>query len=1005
MTNGYKASDGHTPYKGLTAYSEQDALFFFGRERIVRIIVNNMFLSRVLVLYGATGVGKSSVLRASVMGSLRQRDDLIVVHYRDWYHNPVSGLKSAVAEAVEGETKMAFPPPAAASLGDYLSECAERAGRELMIILDQFEEFFLYQNPEEKPGSFAFEFTSAVSRDMPVSFLISIREDTLSKLDRFKDRIPDLFSDSLRLRHLNLEEARAAIEGPIQRYNSIHGTSIRIEPELVDAVLEQVRTGQVSFNESGRGEITRGNQGEETAKIETPFLQLVMMRIWNEEMRSGSEVLRLSTLANLGGARLIVRTHLDGVLAEMTDSDRGIAAQIFNFLVTPSGTKIAHTVKDLSDYAAVKEEELKEVLEALSSGDNRILRRVAPSPDGPLEPRYEIFHDVLAPAILSWRERYMKAKDEKDIQREIAKMREQQDAEAARLAAHARARRLRWTVAVMAIGLILLAGVSTYAFVKRGEARTARNEAIKERDIAQAATGEAEKQTKIAEEKTADAELQTEALRKQRDATLEARSEAEQAWSEARKSRDIARAAEKKALDDREAARQARADATAARTQADNSRKEAQKEREAAEVASAEAEKARNEATLSRIAAQQAEENSFKNQQVAAQARAEAEKAKIDAIDSRTAAGKAEAKAKELEKEAQRQLEAIRTLGRAVRYNKFIMDAHTGVVNKAVPSKDGRSIVTAGADKVAVVWDYADESKPPVKLTGHLNAVNDADFSPDGKFVVTASDDKRVIIFDVASGARIRSMSQHRMKVNTARFSHDGEHIVTSSDDDTAKIWSRKNGSVRTLDGHKEDLNSAVFSPDGKYVVTSSDDDTARIWVAETGAVKAVLDKHENNVNSAVFSHDGDRVLTSSGDKTAKIWDLSGNLVRSLQGHKDAVNTAAFSQDDKYVVTASDDATAKVWEASTGHKLIDLDKHKMKVNDAAFSSDGKLVVTACADGYARVWERSSGKLVAQLLHTGPVLSAAFISDSKLIVTASADKRVQVWDISSPPNSQ
>jgi len=59
------------PYKGLTAYEEQDASFFFGREAECDVITANMLASRLTLLYGASGVGKSSVLRAGVARSLR----------------------------------------------------------------------------------------------------------------------------------------------------------------------------------------------------------------------------------------------------------------------------------------------------------------------------------------------------------------------------------------------------------------------------------------------------------------------------------------------------------------------------------------------------------------------------------------------------------------------------------------------------------------------------------------------------------------------------------------------------------------------------------------------------------------------------------------------------------------------------------------------------------------------------------------------------------------------
>ena len=113
-----------------------------------------------------------------------------------------------------------------------------------------------------------------------MNFLISIREDALAQLDRFKGRIPTLFDNYLRIEHLDRKAAQAAIEKPIERYNSLYaadGQQISIEPELVEAVLEQVKTGEVVVGEAGRGVVGSSASLPPTeVRIETPYLQLVI---------------------------------------------------------------------------------------------------------------------------------------------------------------------------------------------------------------------------------------------------------------------------------------------------------------------------------------------------------------------------------------------------------------------------------------------------------------------------------------------------------------------------------------------------------------------------------------------------------------------------------------------------------------------------------------------------------------------------------------------------------
>ena len=85
-----------SPYKGLAPFedSDLDALLFFGRERESEVIAANLMAARITVLYGPSGVGKSSVLRAGVAHRLRQEQGVEVIVFSTWTGNPVEALTS-----------------------------------------------------------------------------------------------------------------------------------------------------------------------------------------------------------------------------------------------------------------------------------------------------------------------------------------------------------------------------------------------------------------------------------------------------------------------------------------------------------------------------------------------------------------------------------------------------------------------------------------------------------------------------------------------------------------------------------------------------------------------------------------------------------------------------------------------------------------------------------------------------------------------------------------------
>lgn len=405
-----QAPDDFCPYVGLQPYNEADQDYFFGRERDSRIISSNLYAAAITVLYGASGVGKSSVLRAGVLPHLRASPRTTVMIFDGWAdQNLLTTLKVRCLEAITAATggrelQLDLDLP----FDEFLFSATQVFDGTLLIILDQFEEYFLYH--PEKDNMFDVEFARAVNReDIDGNFLVAMREDSLSRLDRFRARIPNMLANALRLRHLDASSARDAMRKPLDIYASQHPTEIHmsIEDALVEELIEKIQVEKLMIGQGGRGVVEKSDVDGDL-RIEAPFLQLALTRLWNEERAQGSQVLRLDTLNALGGAGRIIRTHMDSAMNALSPEEQERAAGIFRYMVTPSGTKIAYTVADL-EYYARSTKPLEPVLKKLAQGNVRILRSVT-SPGEPGVIRYQIYHDVLAPAVLDWRARFENSK-------------------------------------------------------------------------------------------------------------------------------------------------------------------------------------------------------------------------------------------------------------------------------------------------------------------------------------------------------------------------------------------------------------------------------------------------------------------------------------------------------------------------------------------------------------------------------------------------------------------
>jgi WD40 repeat protein len=977
------------PYKGLAPFedSELDALLFFGREREREVIVANLLASKLTVLYGPSGVGKSSILRAGVARRLREvAPEADVVVFDEW----------------AGEATL---PP---------------VGDEAFLILDQFEEYFLYHGA----GPLLDALPDLLARPR-VHVLIALREDGLAALDAFQTRIPNVFANRLRLGHLDRAAARAAILGPLDRWNAgaAPDDHVGIESALVAAVLEQVAAAPAVDGDNGHG-----------SRIEAPYLQLVMERVWEEERAEGSPVLRESTLERLGGARTIVSDHLARALEALPPAEAAIATHALRFLVTPSRTKIAHSFGDLVGYTDESPVELRAVLERLAS--QRILRAVA-ADGGADGRRYEIFHDVLAEPVLAWR---------REFEGRTALARERE-------AAARRHRRL--TIVAIGAGCIAAAmiAITAYALTQRGEAGRQRRVAQQQADLALGQKTIAQRQAHLAELQRLRADRQRHIALDQRAAAKRAAQTAKASESRARHSEARAKQSETFALHEQRIAEQqagrAGAAAAAARRNASAAR--------------------RNAATAHRnsLAARRAA-RSAKVGELTATAAA---KLGVDPVQSIRAALAASA----LER-SPRVEDALRS-GLIVRHVRGIFDGGGGAMNAAVFSPDGTLVATAsngggvrlfraathqlvnafkvGAatslvfssdgrqllagtrNKRALVWDTGTGRLLHTLPTG--GSVLVAVFAGGDKNIVTGGGDQTLRIWDAATGDLVRSIPQQR-DIRSVAVSADGALVaVVEPGDAVARVFSvpdgtlvasvpqqaevtaaafspsgaflvtagRRNGYVwntqtwhleHLLVGHDAALTDVVFALDGR-VVTTSVDSSARVWNPATGELIFVLAaQHQQKILAAAVSPDGTKIATASADRTARIWPAPlGSTPTILAGHTAGLRAASFSRDGKLLLTASDDGTARLWDPSVP-ALAPLGSQAGAVDTVSYSADGKLVLSAGADATARLW-RTDETTSQVLRHAARINTASFVSGGREVLTASDDGTAKLWRVS------
>ncbi len=304
----------------------------------------------------------------------------------------------------------------------------------------------------------------------------------------------------------------------------------------------------------------------------------------------------------------------------------------------------------------------------------------------------------------------------------------------------------------------------------------------------------------------------------------------------------------------------------------------------------------------------------------------------------------------------------------------------------------GRYIISGSRDGTARVWE-ATTGKEIARMN-HEDWVISVDFSPDGKYVVSASRDGTARVWEATTGKEIARMT-HEDWVWMVAFSPDGRYVVSGSDDGTARVWEATTGKEIAHMTHEGAVFSVAFSLDGRYVVSGTADGTARVWEVATDK-KAHRMTHEGAVTLVAFSPDGRYVVSGSDDGTARVWKATTGKEIARMAHEDAVRSIAFSPDGKYIVSGSRNGTVHVWEVATGKEIVRM-THTDRVTSVAFSLDGRYVVSGSDDGTARVWEATTSKEIARMTHERAVRSVTFSPNGKYAVSGSDDGTARVWE--------
>ncbi|MGW6457111.1 nSTAND1 domain-containing NTPase [Streptomyces sp. NPDC055078] len=365
------------------------------------------------------------------------------------------------------------------------------------------------------------------------------------------------------------------------------------------------------------------------------------------------------------------------------------------------------------------------------------------------------------------------------------------------------------------------------------------------------------------------------------------------------------------------------------------------------------------------------------------------------------------------------------------------LTGHSDFVEGIAWSPDGQGIATGSGDHTARIWD-ARTGELRLLLRGHDDYVWNPAWSPDSRALATASSDRTVRVVSTRDAKVLAVLRGHTDTVWGVSWSPTGRRLATASTDGTGAVWDVRPPGAESLliDGGRSPVNQAAWSSDESRVATAADDATVRVWDATTGepigqtvlddrvwsvawapqddrlalstndGTFRVMDECSNPVfehrgdttESCAWSPSGDRIATGGHDGTVRLWDArSGTEVMSLAGHQDWIGRLAWSPTGRLLASVSDDRTCRLWDVRENRQFTVLRGHDNYVDDIAWAPDEQRVATASGDWTAAVWDTTTGRRIDTLKgHEGRVRAIAWSPDGRFIATGSDDRTVRVW---------
>lgn len=364
-----------------------------------------------------------------------------------------------------------------------------------------------------------------------------------------------------------------------------------------------------------------------------------------------------------------------------------------------------------------------------------------------------------------------------------------------------------------------------------------------------------------------------------------------------------------------------------------------------------------------------------------------------------------------------------------------VVKTHDGTVERVLFSPSGKQLLTfSPSDGLAKFWNY--EGTLLATMKSPFGRITAAAYAPDGALVATGTENGIVHLWR-SSGEHVTTLEGASGKINYCSFAPGGREVAAAAEDHTARIWDIRGALRVTLEGHRSTVWLARFSSDGRQLLTASKDQSAKVWPLQglpltvlrhhKGAVTGlqvdpqgqgvfsvsrdralclsqldgsrftVLYRADRPLNALAVNADGSMILVGGEGGNVELLDRSGKVLRKFEAYREKVSAAVFAPGGEELLIVSKDPAARIWKVN-GKEAGVFNRHRSAVICAAFSPDGRHFATGSTDKTVVLWDRTTGNGKTLWGHTATVEAVAFAPDGRSLLSGSRDGTARLWSL-------